>query len=255
MEAFLLAAGLGTRLKPLTDDRPKALVEVAGHTLLEINIRRLAALRPDRIVVNIHHFSSMMRDYIESNHWGTEVCISDESKMLLDTGGALKKAQPLFSGCEPIVVHNVDVLCNINLDEMVAKHMESGSLATLAVARRDTSRQLLVNSSAQLAGWQNSATGERLLVSKTNSETGICNASGSLHAMAFSGIAVVAPELLKMLPPAEHPYPIIPEYLRLAKDHTISTFEHPAADWLDVGKPATLALAADFIAQHHMQIS
>ena len=232
MQAFLLAAGLGTRLRPLTLSRPKALVEVKGRTLLETNIQRLAETGARRIVVNVHHFAQMMRDYVASRPWPAEVLVSDESHLLLDTGGALRHAAPLFLPDEPILTYNVDVLSSFSLREMLLRHARSHALATLAVSRRDTSRLLLFRG-GQLVGWRNRQNGAELWCGPRQDAV-------ETEERAFSGIAVVSPSLLALLPPATAPYPIIPEYIRLAQSHRIQPFEHPAAEWVDVGKPDAL---------------
>ncbi|MDY5968583.1 MAG: nucleotidyltransferase family protein [Bacteroidales bacterium] len=232
MQAFLLAAGLGTRLRPLTLTRPKALVEVRGKTLLETNIERLAEAGAKRIVVNVHHFADMMKGYIASREWPTEVLVSDEAEKLLDTGGGLKHAQSLFMASEPILVYNVDVLSRFSLEGMLLRHKEERAMATLAVSRRETQRYLLFCNN-RLVGWCNKKSGEKLCIGE------VC-----LHPyeLAFSGIAIVEPRLLELLPPSSEPYPIIPEYLRLAKCEHIEAYVHSASDWLDVGKPETLRL-------------
>lgn len=237
MEAFILAAGLGTRLQPLTNTRPKALVEIGGTTLLERNIANLAKYGFRKIVVNIHHFPDMMTEFLNTHHFDAEILISDERDKLLDTGGALKKAARLFTGKSPILIHNVDILSSINLREVYDKHVGNGNLVTLLVSRRKTSRYLLFGKKGTLAGWENTAKNEILWTGTPLQST---------KRMAFSGIHIVNPELLEMLPP-EDTYPIIPEYLRLAKDHKIQGLEHPAGDWLDVGKPETLKLAESFV--------
>lgn len=221
MEGFILAAGLGTRLRPLTDNRPKALVEVQGRTLLEICIGRLAAAGIERVVVNVHHFGDMVIDYLDSRRWPCEVAVSDERALLLDTGGALRHAAPLFTGREAVVVHNVDVLTHIDLRQAEAAHRAAGDLATLCVSRRPTRRMLVFDAEGCLV--RRAAEGE--------------------EGLAFSGITVVDPQLFPLLPEADHPYPVIDEYIRLAHSHRIGSFMHAAADWLDVGKPDTLALA------------
>lgn len=238
MEALILAAGLGTRLRPLTNNRPKALVEIDGHTLLEINLLRLIQAGATRIVVNVHHFADQITDFIASHHWDTEVLISDEREQLLDTGGALKHATSLFSGHDSIMVHNVDILSSINLRDIINQHSHSMSFATLVVSQRNTSRQLLFDSYDKLAGWCNNTTGEHLWVEHPIENT---------KSLAFSGITVIQPSLLELLPDDATPYPIIPEYLRIAKNHTISYFEHTANNWMDVGKPETLSAAASFL--------
>lgn len=238
MEVFLMAAGLGTRLRPLTLHKPKALVEVAGRTLLQINIEQLVRQGASRIVVNVHHFASMMKDFIASHHWDCEVVVSDESAMLMDTGGGLKKAAPLFSRTQPILVYNVDVLSDISVQEMMSQHLRTKALATLAVSQRNTQRYLLFNMDNRLVGWRNKASGE---------ERWARQAVRDCNELAFSGMAVVEPEMLDLLPPADAPYAIVPEYLRLANQHIVNGFCHPAAQWLDVGKPETLPLAKDFL--------
>src|SRR6516164_7912851 len=157
MKAMILAAGLGTRLRPLTNDRPKALVEVAGHTLLEITIARLKQFGVREIIINTHHFAGMMVDYLKSkNNFGMRVEISQED-VLLDTGGGLKKAAWFFlenSGRtnEPFLLHNVDVISTIDFGAMLRQHNESGALATLAVQKRETSRYLLFDGQSHLCG-------------------------------------------------------------------------------------------------------
>lgn len=234
MQAFIPAAGLGTRLKPLTENRPKALVEVNGVPLIKIAIDNLAQQGATRIVVNVHHFADLLCNYLTQQHWDVEVLVSDERNQLLDTGGGIKKAASLFSPSEPIVIHNVDILSYINIMELVTQHTNSMNLATLAISRRETSRQLLFTPLGQLTGWVNHSSGETLWV---NSPT------DTYDELAFSGIAVVQPQLLDMLPPADHPYPIIPCYLSIAKNHRINAFVHDSSDWIDVGKPETLKQA------------
>ena len=228
MEGFILAAGLGTRLRPLTDDRPKALVEVQGHTLLEICIARLAAAGAGRVVVNVHHFGDMVVDYLQRRRWPCEVAVSYERAMLLDTGGALRHAAPLFTQGETVLVHNVDVLSTIDLGALAAAHTCSGNLATLCVSQRDTRRMLEFDAKGVLAG---RTTGDSVLPEHHT-------------ALAFSGITMVSPELFHLLPEADHPYPIIDEYIRLAASgRRIGRYIHPRAEWLDVGKPETLKQA------------
>jgi len=237
MEAMILAAGLGTRLRPLTNDRPKALVEVNGITLLEYNMRRLIGFGFNKIVINIHHFPDMVIDFVRQRNFEAEILFSDEREQLLDTGGALKKAAALFSGKEPVLIHNVDILSTLDLGEIYRKHLGNKALATLLVSKRDTSRQLLFDKNQQLVGWHNSSNNETLWSDRTVE---------IFDSMAFSGIHIVNPELFDLLPPAA-PYPIIPEYLKIGKYHKILAFSHLAEEWLDVGKPETLKLAEKFI--------
>lgn len=219
MEGFILAAGLGTRLRPLTNDKPKALVEAGGATLLERTIHRLEEVGIEHIVINVHHFAEKVIDFIGSRRWQARIDISDERCLLLDTGGGLKHAAPLFSGQENILIHNVDILSDIDLRDVERSHTVQGNLVTLCVSRRDTKRLL-------------SFDGEGLLLGRA--ETGL----------AFSGISVVSPQLFDLLPEADHPYPVIDEYIRLAHSgHRIGSYLHPADHWLDVGKPETLQQA------------
>ena len=219
MEGFVLAAGLGTRLRPLTDDRPKALVEINGTTLLEHTIRRLEKAGINHIVVNVHHFADKVIDYLRRRGWQAKIDVSDESALLLDTGGGLKHAAPLFSGKENILIHNVDILSEIDLSDVERKHVADGNLVTLCVSRRQTKRLLAFDETGRLLG---------------RAEQGL----------AFSGISVVGRELFALLPEADHPYPIIDEYIRLSREgHRIGSYMHSADRWLDVGKPETLEQA------------
>lgn len=232
MEALVLAAGLGTRLRPLTDHRPKALVEVEGRTLLEICIARLAQAGVQHCVVNIHHFGDMMLEYIAAHSWPCRVSVSDERQMLLDTGGALRHAAPLFTGHEPVLVHNVDVLSTIDLHTLEAFHCDSRNLVTLCASMRTTKRPLAFNADGLLAGRYTEPP---------------CQASA--RPLAFSGISMVDPALFALLPPADHPYPVIDEYIRLATTYRIGSYLHDANEWLDVGRPETLAQAPQILAK------
>lgn len=238
MEGFILAAGLGTRLRPLTDDRPKALVEVGGMTLLEHALHTLEAAGIEHIVVNVHHFADKMIDFIESlrakeskRHKVCQIDISDERDLLLDTGGGLKHAAPLFSGHENILIHNVDILSDIDLRDVEERHRKQGNLVTLCVSRRQTKRLLEFDADGLLHGRADTA-----------------HLSPLSSALAFSGISVVNPELFALLPDADHSYPVIDEYIRLAAEgHRIGSYLHAPDRWLDVGKPETLALAKQYL--------
>lgn len=222
MEGFILAAGLGTRLRPLTDDRPKALVEIDGVTLLERTIRRLEAAGIRHIVINVHHFADKVIDFVQSRQWQATLDISDERALLLDTGGGLKHATRLFSGEDNVLVHNVDILSDIDLQDVERWHREQGNLVTLCVSRRQTKRLLAFDADGRLTG---------------RAETGL----------AFSGISMTSPQLFGLLPDATSPYPIIDEYIALSKHYPIRCYEHNAERWLDVGKPETLEKARQWI--------
>jgi NDP-sugar pyrophosphorylase family protein len=225
MEAFILAAGLGTRLRPLTDDRPKALVEINGQTLLEINIKRLADAGVKRCVVNVHYFGDMLVEYIASHNWPCPVLISDERQQLLNTGGALPHAAPLFSGNEPVLIHNVDILSDIDLAALEQHHIASGNLVTLCTSHRQTNRMLLFDSTGNLAG----------IYGQDNAE--------GLTPLPFSGVSMVNPQLFALMPPDDHPYPVFGSYLQIAKQHRIGYFMHPVGKWIDVGTPEAVEKA------------
>ena len=256
MEGFVLAAGLGTRLRPLTDDRPKALVEINGVTLLEHTIHTLEAAGIGHIVVNVHHFADKVVDFVERRRVeeeksgrGCRIDISDEREMLLDTGGGLKKAAALFTGRENVLVHNVDILSEVDLKEVERKHVEEGNLVTLCVSRRETKRLLEFDTEGRLVGRAeySSTTAERRLSAKPTAYHPSPNVGEESRMLAFSGISVVSPELFALLPEADHPYPVIDEYIRLSREgYRMGSYVHDAARWLDVGKPETLKLADTF---------
>ena len=227
MEGFILAAGLGTRLRPLTNDRPKALVEINGVTLLEHTIHRLEEAGIRHIVVNVHHFTDKVIDFIHIHPWQARIDISDEHDLLLDTGGGLKHAAPLFSGRENILIHNVDILSDLDLQEVERHHRSEGNLTTLCVSQRTTKRLLAFSP-------------EGLLLERADTS----HPSPLTSHLAFSGISVVSPALFALLPEADHPYSVIDEYIRLAHEgHRIGSYRHAADSWLDVGKPETLQQA------------
>lgn len=237
MRAMILAAGLGTRLRPLTNDRPKALVEVAGHTMLEIALLRLRACGIRDVIVNAHHFADLLIAYLRDRaNFGMHIEISRED-LLLDTGGGLKKAAPFFlqangnSGA-PFLLHNVDVVSTIDLERMLQFHLEHGALATLAVQRRTSSRQLLFDEQGQLCG-RRTAAGDELAQAATNVEP-----------LAFSGIHILSPRLLAELH-EEGAFSIIPSYLRLAgTGEKILAFRSGQYYWRDLGRPESVAQAA-----------
>ena len=243
MQAFIPAAGLGTRLAPFTNDRPKALVEVDGVPLLKIAIDKMVQLGASRVVVNVHHFASKIIEFVKNGDWDVDVLVSDETDDLMDTGGGLKKASSLFRPGESILVHNVDVLSRIDYKSLFSSHAEHDAMVTMAVSERVTSRYLLFDKSNQLVGWQNKESGD---VKWTDVPVANCKA------YAFSGISVVSYPALSLLPPATSPYPIIPAYLELAKTHRMNCFIHPAMDWLDVGTPHKLSQASLWIHSSHM---
>jgi NDP-sugar pyrophosphorylase family protein len=239
MKAMILAAGLGTRLRPLTDSRPKALVEVAGRTLLEITLTRLKACGIGEVIVNVHHFADMVVDYLKAHkNLGMHIEISREEG-LLDTGGGLKKVAWFFmekSGSreQPFILHNVDVLSTIDLQRMVQAHSTGENLATLAVQARESSRQLLFDENLSLCGRKK---GEEIeMVRKLALQP---------QRFAFTGIHVISPRLLKMLQ-EDGVFSIIDAYLRLAgRGEKIAAFPADEYYWRDVGRLDDLRQAAE----------
>jgi NDP-sugar pyrophosphorylase family protein len=241
MKAMILAAGLGTRLRPLTDDRPKALVEMAGRTLLEITLRRLASFGIREVIVNLHHFADKVVDFLKTNNnFGLRIEISRED-VLLDTGGGLKKASWFFlrNGEEPFLLHNVDVISTIDLARMVQFHRDNQALATLAVQKRETSRQLLFDNQDLLCGRQ----------AGKGQPSEIVRACGQTQALAFSGVHVISPGFLKRIS-EEGAFSIITTYLRLAGEgERILAFPADPYYWRDLGKPENIAQASDDVKQ------
>lgn len=244
MKAMILAAGLGTRLRPLTDDRPKALAEVAGRTLLEMTLTRLRSFGIREVIINVHHFADMILHYLnENNYFGMRIEISRE-EVLLDTGGGLKKAAWFFlEGSQPsggpFLLHNVDVISTIDLGRMVQFHTENGALATLAVQKRETSRCLLFDEGLQLCGRR--AGGEQ--------KTELVRSVARMEALAFSGIHVVSPRLFAVMR-EEGVFSIITSYLRLAaQEERIMAFRADQYYWRDLGRPADLVQAAQDLEQ------
>jgi NDP-sugar pyrophosphorylase family protein len=238
MKAMLFAAGLGTRLKPLTNNKPKALVEIGGITLLERCIKQLKKNGIRELVVNVHHFADQIKVFLEQhNNFGLAVSVSDESEQLLDTGGGILKAKELLAGDEPILLINVDVLTNLNFTELLAYHLQNKALATLVVRQRPTSRYLLFNKQT-LVGWKNKQSGE-LKVSRPG-------AIAEADEFAFSGIHIIQPELLDKITETGK-FPIIDLYLRLAKSFKICAFIDRQSVWMDLGKVNELAQAEELV--------
>lgn len=223
---MVFAAGLGTRLYPLTQDRPKALVEIHGQTLLETVIHKICDAGIHDIVVNVHHFSELMKDFINTHSFDANIRISDETDLLLDTAGGLKFAEPLLQQADHILLHNVDILSNINLNNLINSHLQSNASATLAVRERKTSRYLLFDrSTMRLGGWENTKTGEKRIVTPMKEEI----------KLGFSGIHVVKRDILQYIPEGEK-LSMTPLYLDLAEKHLIQGYLHQEDEWMDVGK-------------------
>lgn len=230
MKAFILAAGLGTRLYPFTSDRPKALVELKGKTLLERAIRKVSELEVSEIIVNVHHFGDQIINYLlENKNFGLPVTISDERDQLLDTGGAILKARPLLGENEPFLLYNVDVLSSVNLSDLLNFHNNNNGLATLSVRNRQTDRYLIFNPEMLLSGWRNMKTGEEKL-----SRTG-----ENLKDFANSGIQIIRPEIFPLITESGK-FSLIQLYLRLAKSEEIYGYLDTSDLWMDLGKPDQL---------------
>lgn len=240
---MIFAAGLGTRLRPLTDNRPKALVEVAGVPMLQRVIVNLKSYGFTDIVINVHHFGEQIIDFVESNNrFGINIAISDERDELLDTGGGILYARRLLDDGEPFLVHNADILTDLNLSELYAHHIDSHADATLLVAERTTSRYLLFDDVQTLKGWTNIKTGE------TRPE-GI--ATDELRPLAFGGIHVISPTIFDTLSSYsdQRKFSITPFYVDNCNRLTIKGFA-PAEGyrWFDIGKLETLRQAEQAIA-------
>lgn len=231
MKAMIYAAGLGTRLKPLTDTKPKALVEIHNTPLLEIAIRKLIKFGFDEIIINIHHHAEQIKDFIKKNNsFGIRIEFSDESGLLLDTGGGLKKAFWFFDDFKPFLVYNVDILTDLDLKRIYNFHISKDTLVTLAVRKRTTSRYLLFDDNAQLCGWENT---------KLNIKKIIAIKATELNPFAFSGIHVINPSLF-MLMTEEGYFSIIDVYLRLARKQRILAYNHDNTFWMDLGRKENL---------------
>ena len=240
MNAFIFAAGLGTRLKPLTDTMPKALVPVGGKPLLAHVIEKLKAAGCKKIVINIHHFGDMIIDYVKSqNSFGVDILFSDERQMLLETGGAIKHAVDLL-GDEPFLIHNVDILSNVDLEALINAHTESNSAATLLVSKRNSTRALLFSSDGNLTAWTNKTTGEV----KTPFEN---IDLATIEEFAFSGIHIFSPRLFKYFGAYPEKFSIIDFYLNTCKEEKIKAYTQDGLQLLDVGKLDSLEKAEGFV--------
>ena len=275
---MIFAAGLGTRLKPLTDTMPKALVRVGGEPLIKRVIMNLAAAGVDRIVVNVHHFAEQIIDYLKDNdNFGLDIRISDETDGLLETGGGIKKAAPLFDPAAPILIHNVDILSNVDLREFYqiasrseeseggsekvkvkSEESEGGSEngkvkseksnccdavdAVLLVSWRKTKRYLLFNDDMKLVGWTNIETGEvRSPYPELNPK--------ECRMYAFAGIHALSPRLLKMMDEFPDRFGIIDFYLKACATHNIKGYVKDDLKLMDIGKLDTLAQAEEFLGE------
>ena len=231
MKGMILAAGLGTRLKPFTESHPKALLPVNGKTLLQRNIEYLQLFNVKDVIVNVHHFAMQIINAVQQNNgWGSNVTISDETDLVLETGGGLKKAgQYLQTSSEPFVLMNADILTDLNINKIKNLHNQTNVLATLAVTNRSTSRYLLFDDDNFLCGWLNEKTGEQ------KGKTG--------NKKAFSGIHIISPKIFEHIK-EEGKFSMIDLYLRLAAEgFKINCYDHSEGHLLDVGKPESITIA------------
>ncbi len=239
MKAIIFAAGLGTRLRPLTDDRPKALVEVGGVAMLQRVITRLKHHGVTEIVINIHHFGGKIIDFLkQKNNFGVTIHISDERDLLLDTGGGILKARKWLDGEEPFIIHNADILTDFDLHKMVKQHIENDADATLLVADRKTARYFIINEENHLKGWTNISTGE---VKPANR---IIQESDKLR--AFGGVHIVSPSIFNELErySAEPKFSITPFYIDKCNSLKIMGYTPTEQyQWHDIGKIESIAIA------------
>ncbi len=235
MKAMILAAGLGTRLKPFTEKHPKALAVVNGKPLLQRNIEYLASFGVNEITVNVHHFADQIVDFIHSHSLpGVTVHISDEADEVLETGGGLMRASKYLMGNEPFFLLNVDVLTDLDLLKMLQQHTSTGALATLAVTRRNTSRYFLFDENDRLCGWQNIKTGEQRTVIE----------SLKYIPRAFSGIHIIDPEIFSLVK-QKGKFSMVDVYLDLANSRGIFGYDHTGGKFMDVGTTEKLVKAAE----------
>jgi NDP-sugar pyrophosphorylase family protein len=236
MKAMILAAGLGTRLKPFTDQHPKALVKVNDKTILQRNVEYLASFGIKDVIVNVHHFADQIIHYIKQNNgFGSNISISDERDEVLETGGGIKKASSFFEkNPEPFVVINVDILTDMSLNKMIFQHQQNDPLATLAVTSRTTSRYFLFDESNHLCGWKNEKTGEQKISRKAE----------KYIQKAFSGIHIISPEIFPLIK-MQGKFSMIDVYLELAKANIIEAFDHSTSKLIDVGKPESVLKAEE----------
>ena len=233
--AMILAAGLGTRLGAMTQDKPKALVELNGKPLLQHCIENLIANGFHHIVINVHHFGEQIIDFVESHHFDAEIDISDERDLLMDTGGGIVKATPLFKDSRAVLVHNVDIISDVNLEELSQQFLDSGDDAWLLTQDRETNRKLLFGDDDQLVGWMNKAAGEFKWVDPE--KIGISTGSMTVfyHEMAFSGLHFFRSDLFAEFEVKRSS--VIDLYLYLAKTNRIVSKPIQPNYWFDLGKP------------------
>jgi N-acetyl-alpha-D-muramate 1-phosphate uridylyltransferase len=238
MKAMIFAAGLGTRFKPWTDLHPKALALVNGKSLLQRNIEYLQQYAVINVVVNVHHFADQIIDAVkENNGWGSNVMISDERDEVLETGGGLLKARHLLESAEPFITLNVDILTDLNLNKLIAYHLQHGPLISFGVTNRVTSRYFLFDQNDRLQGWRNVNTGE-----EKGPHLSAAESKGTLIQKAYSCVVVFQPEIFSLIR-QRGKFSLTEPYLDLAADHLILGYDHSGDKLADVGKPESVAVA------------
>ncbi|MCR4765227.1 MAG: nucleotidyltransferase family protein [Bacteroidaceae bacterium] len=246
MKAMIFAAGIGSRLRPITNKIPKALVPVGGVPMLQRTLIRLKEAGFDDVTINIHHFGQQIIDFLhENNNFGMVIHISDERNELLDTGGGILKAKQFLMGDEPFLVHNVDILSNIDLKQVYHTHVMSGADATLLLSDRNTSRKLLFDKEMRLYGWLNHTTGE---VKPEGFEVNPL----LYRELAFEGIHVISPALFNKMGEGtawQGKFSIIPFYLSVCQQLKLQGYELKDITWFDIGKPETLKKANDYFSK------
>jgi len=240
MKAMIFAAGLGTRMHPVSEHTPKALVAPAGKPMLQLVAEKLIKAGVTKIVINIHHHSEKVRQFVMGLHYpGVTFAISDESDLLLDTGGGLLRAKDLLDGNDPFILHNVDILSDVDFAKMLRHHLKHKPLATLAVSGRCAGRVFLWNG-MQLAGWENTKTGQKVLCGTSHDHM--------LKPLAFSGIHMVSPKIFSLITETGV-FSLTPLYLRLAREQRIISYEHNPDRWLDIGTPEKIQAARRLLEQ------
>jgi NDP-sugar pyrophosphorylase family protein len=249
-QAMILAAGLGTRLKPLTDTMPKALVPIGGMPLIDRTIIKLQSFGYDHFVVNIHHFAEDIRRHVARQDYAPLVQFSDESDMLLETGGGLKKAAPLFADDAPILIHNVDILDNVDYGWLSRQHLDEED-AVLLVSKRKTKRYLLFDNGMRLMGWKNIETGEVKSPYEYVRRTGLSQHGEELNMFAFSGIHSFSPRLFRLMDRFPDKFGIIDFYLSVCHRAKIVGLAKDDLEMIDVGKIDSLDAAEEFLKNRH----
>lgn len=246
---MIFAAGLGTRLRPYTDDRPKAMVEVDGLPMIAHQLLRLRAAGFTRVVINVHHYAEQIIHYVNTHQgFGLDIAFSDESGQLLDTGGGIRKALPLFDTHSPILIHNVDIFSNADLAALYAHHLDGGADASLLVSQRHTSRYLIFDGADRLVAWKNIQSGEVRTAHDGLQATleGLTEDNSSYRLRAFAGIHIISPTLFPLLHQQTDVFSITNFYWQHAPQHHICGIEAPHDfRWVDAGKPEALAKAAE----------